>query len=75
MNIAERHDALVAENEKLEMNLTRANKIIGWMMPHIGGMGPPDGGLMDLNEHCMANRVPEPGEETKGAPLRQRAMQ
>lgn len=59
--------------EQLAAQLTRANRIIGWMMPYIGTMCPPDGGLMDLNEHCCENRVPEPGEETKGAPLKQRA--
>lgn len=58
---------------RLRGQLDRANKIIGWMMPYIGNMCPPDGGLGDLNEHCFYNRVPEPGKETKGAALRQRS--
>lgn len=55
----------------LMSQLERANSIIGWMMPHIGVMCPPVEGLYDLNQHCFENRVPDPGAETKGAPLRQ----
>lgn len=58
-----------------EQQLARANRIIGWMMPYIGSMCPPDGGLADLNEHCMDNIVPEPGDETKGRPIKQRVRQ
>jgi hypothetical protein len=54
-----------------EAQLARANRIIGWMCPYIGSMCPPDGGLADFNEHGCDNRIPKPGEETKGAPLRQ----
>lgn len=56
---------------QLENQLMRANRIIGWMMPYIGTMCPPDGGLYDLNMHCYENHVPAPGEETKGPPLKQ----
>ena len=62
-------------HEDLARNLARANTIIGWMMPYIGSMCPPDGGLGELNEHFMENRVPTPGDETKGAPIKQRAIQ
>lgn len=52
--------------------LARANRIIGWMLPYIGSMCPPDNGLYDLNIHCCENIIPEPGDETKGAPIKQR---
>lgn len=68
-------DVVKRYNEHLNLTgqLARANAIIGWMMPHIGVMAPPVEGLYDLNQHCCDNKVPSPGEETKGAPLRQRA--
>ena len=61
------------ERDRLRFQLERANRIIGWMMPYIGTMCPPSTGLYDLNIHCCENRVPEPGDETKGASLRQHA--
>ncbi len=57
--------------EGLLVQLDRANRIIGWMMPYIGSMCPPENGLGDLNDHCFENKVPTPGDETKGAPLNQ----
>lgn len=57
---------------ELEMQLLRANRIIGWMMPYIGTMCPPPSGLHDLNIHCCENDVPEPGDETKGRPINQK---
>lgn len=48
--------------------LDRANRIIGWMMPYIGNMCPPDKGLFDLNEHCFENNIPEGGEAGIGIP-------
>lgn len=64
-----KHNISAAEYAR---HLQRANRIIGWMMPYIGSMCPPTNGLFDLNEHCMENRIPEPGKETKGSPIRQR---
>jgi hypothetical protein len=60
------------EIARLRTQLERANRIIGWMCPYIGSMCPPDGGIADFNEHTCDNRIPSPGKETKGAPLRQR---
>lgn len=59
------------EHEFLKVNLRRANRIIGWMMPYIGTMCPPEAGMFDLGQHCFFNDVPEPSKETKGAPLKQ----
>lgn len=56
---------------ELRRQLERANRIIGWMMPYIGKMCPPDNGLFELNLHCCENRVPMPGDETKGPSLEQ----
>lgn len=55
----------------LKAQLERANRIIGWMMPYIGNMCPPENGLSDLNIHCCENVVPEPACETKGRPINQ----
>jgi len=44
------------------------------MMPYIGKMCPPDNGLFELNEHCCDNKVPNPGNEAKGAPLDQKPL-
>ncbi len=60
---------IAADDTKAQ--LARANKIIGWMMPYIGNMCLPENGLYDLNSHCFQNHVPDPGEESKGAPLNQ----
>lgn len=65
----------IAEIERLQktaVQLNRANRIIGWMMPYIGNMCPPENGLFELNEHCFENKVPNPGAETKGRPINQR---
>ena len=59
--------ALLDRALNAEKQLDRANRIIGWMMPYIGTMCPPPDGLYDLNIHCCENRIPEPGDETKGA--------
>lgn len=59
--------------EELERQLERANRIIGWMMPYIGSMCPPDSALYDLNQHVFENRVPAPGDESKGPSIRQHA--
>jgi hypothetical protein len=56
---------------ELERQLERANRIIGWMAPYIGTMCTPSNGLYDLNMHCCENRVPMPGDKTKGPSLRQ----
>jgi|HubBroStandDraft_4_1064222.scaffolds.fasta_scaffold00027_55 hypothetical protein len=64
-------DAWVKRAQKAEAQLKRANRLIGWMMPYIGRMCPPSNGLFDLNEHCMENIIPEPGKETKSAPIDQ----
>lgn len=61
----------VEDIARLSAQLDRANKIIGWMMPYIGSMCPPSNGLYDLNQHCFENKVPEPGDETKGPSIRQ----
>lgn len=65
-------DEIQSALDGLKMQLERANRIIGWMMPYIGSMCPPDSGLHDLNLHCCENVVPEPGRETKGRPINQR---
>lgn len=65
---------LVAATDRvveLERQLTRANNIIGWMMPYIGAMAPPDGALGDLNDHCMENHVPMPKREKCDRPIKQ----
>ena len=59
------------EIERLRAQLIRANTIIGWMMPHIGVMAPPDGGLGDLNDHCIENKVPSPRREKCDRPIKQ----
>lgn len=59
---------------ELRRQLARANRIIGWMMPYIGNMCPPENGLGDLNDHCFENKVPTPGDDTKGEPINQRRM-
>ncbi len=61
-----------AKIDGLHKQLARANRIIGWMCPYIGTMCPPDGGLAEFNDHTMDNYIPPPGEDTKGAPLKQR---
>lgn len=59
------------EVARLQAQLDRANRIIGWMMPYIGNMAPPDGGLGDLNDHFMENKVPEPKREKCDRPIKQ----
>lgn len=62
----------MTELERLQFQLDRANRLIGWMMPYIGSMCPPTNGLADLNEHCCDNRVrANRDEETKGPSIRQ----
>lgn len=57
-----------------ERQLERANRIIGWMMPYIGNMCPPQNGLGDLNNHCFDNHIhPRMDDETKGQSIRQHA--
>ena len=56
---------------ELDAQLTRANRIIGWMIPYIGNMCPPENGLFDLNNHCFENHVPTPDKSTKGRPISQ----
>jgi hypothetical protein len=75
------HGECAAEIERLRAaeavlanQLERANRIIGWMMPYIGNMCPPDRGLFDLNEHCCDNKIPEYGRETKGRPINQAVL-
>lgn len=66
---------LIAANgeiDRLRRQLARANRIIGWMMPHIARMAPPDGGLADLNEHCCDNKVPDPSRKGDDRPIDQR---
>lgn len=59
---------------RLSAQLQRANRLIGWMMPHIGSMCPPQNGLADLNEHCFDNVIrPRMDDETKGPSIRQHA--
>ena len=67
-------DAAKQELADMRSQLGRANKIIGWMMPYIGRMCPPSGGLADLNEHCCENVVPEPGQDAGGRPIDQRPL-
>lgn len=62
------------KHENLKAQLERANRIIGWMMPYIGSMCPPDNGLYELNIHCCENKVPEPGDEAKGRPINQEGL-
>jgi hypothetical protein len=65
---------LVAATDRvveLERQLARANRIIGWMMPYIGGMCPPDDGLFELNKHCCENHVPDPKREKCDRPIKQ----
>lgn len=57
--------------KEADLQLKRANRIIGWMSPYIGTMCPPENGLAEFNEHCCDNRVPAPGKEAKGAPIKQ----
>jgi len=59
---------------ELQRQLNRANEIIGWMVPYVGNMCPPPNGLYDLNIHCCENKVPEPGDATKGRPINQRPV-
>ncbi len=59
------------KEQMLRAQLERANRLIGWLMPYIGSMCPPDNGLYELNQHCFENHVPTPGDETKGAPIGQ----
>jgi hypothetical protein len=66
-NISDATDRVV----ELERQLERANGIIGWMMPYIGAMAPPDGALGDLNDHCMENRVPMPKRQRDDRPIKQ----
>lgn len=47
-------DEMIAYAKRLEFQLERANRIIGWMVPYIGKMCPPENGLFDLNKHCFA---------------------
>lgn len=58
--------------KELQRQLDRANRLIGWMMPYIGSMCPPEDGLYDLNLHCCENKIPKPDDSTKGAPIKQR---
>lgn len=59
---------------RLSAQLDRANKIIGWMMPYIGSMCPPQNGLGELNDHCFDNYIrPRMDDETKGPSIRQHA--
>lgn len=62
---------VVEDATALRRQLDRANRIIGWMMPYIGAMAPPDGGLGDLNDHCMENKVPSPKREKCDRPIKQ----
>ena len=72
--LQEKHNWLL-DNERLRFQLSRANRIIGWMMPYTGRMCPPANGLFDLNEHCFENKIPEPaGNEISGAPIDQVAQ-
>lgn len=59
------------EIERLRAQLDRANKIIGWMMPYIGNMAPPDGALGDLNDHFMDNKVAVAKREKCDRPIKQ----
>lgn len=61
----------MTEIERLTFQLERANKIIGWMMPYIGNMCPPEDGLYDLNIHCCENTIPTNQKGTKGPSIRQ----
>lgn len=63
------HDESSDTVAELRRQLARANQIIGWMMPYIGSMCPPQNRLGDLNDHCFENRMPAPGDDTKGAPI------
>ena len=65
------YENLRLENKDLKAQLQRANRIIGWMMPYVGKMCPPENGLFELNEHCFENKVPSPGDDAKSAPLDQ----
>lgn len=69
--MSEMDQRVIAE---LRRQLDRANEIIGWMMPYIGTMAPPEGALYDLNVHCCENNVPDPGKGAKGPSLRQRRI-
>lgn len=71
--LAREVNQLREQNAKLSEQLERANRLIGWMMPYIGSMCPPQDGLHDLNIHCCENTIPKPGDETKGASIRQHA--
>ena len=51
--------------EMLLFQLDRANRIIGWMSPHIGQMCTPPNGISEWNEHSCENHIPEPGEVKK----------
>ena len=46
-------EMLLAKNETLLEALKRANRIIDWMAPYLGGMCPPPNGIVDLNEHWL----------------------
>jgi hypothetical protein len=70
-----RHKHLKLQVHLAKAQLERANRIIGWMMPYIGSMCPPPNGLFELNEHYMENKIPEPGDSTKGRPINQRGYQ
>lgn len=61
----------MTEIDRLKKQLARANRLIGWMMPYIGSMCPPQNGLADLNEHCCENHIPTPGDDTTGPSIRQ----
>lgn len=60
--------------------LVRANRIIGWMANYLGRMAPPNGGIMDLNEHWLymertGRHLPSDGTDARhGRPLDQRAQ-
>lgn len=57
----------------------RATEIIDWMMPYIGSMCPPSGGIAELNDHCifaerngfLPMRPIKERKEQKGRPLNQ----
>lgn len=64
--------ALIISTPELRAQLDRANRIIGWMMPYIGSMCPPENGLGELNLHCMDNKVPDPKwKEVRGKSINQ----
>jgi hypothetical protein len=65
---------------EMDRALRRASKIIDWMMPYIGNMAPPDGGLSELNDHYLfvkrngylPKQTKKYVSDQKGRPINQR---